>query len=249
MIFYRFILLLCLILFSLLPAKAEAHSPYFVDYSDWIIERQEEYRLQGWYGDGIFFADPVRVILRNRNGGISAMTAIGSQASGYCPSLDFCWGFTFGSSGIFPTLWRLLPSEMERTPAQQNDNHLGYPEGNKESPMGFNISYNYFMLPVAWAVTLPHLARNFIFALPLFTVFLVFWYGAKFIKKKEPASRTAKAFKHLAVAVLILLAIGAIGILVLMSFMHGAGLLVALLFLTWIGIDKIRVLRKKQMPE
>jgi hypothetical protein len=250
MIFYRLILFLCLALFSFLPTHAEAHSPYFVDYSDWITEGQEEYRLQGLYGDGIFFADPVRVVLRNRNGGVSAATATGLQASGYCPSLDFCWGFTFGLSGVFPTLWRLLPSEMERTPANQEDESFGYPEIGKDLPQGFTISYNYFMLPVAWAVTLPHLLTHAsILALPVFAAFLIFWYGAQFVKKRRPASRAAKAFKYLTVAVLMLLAMGAIGLIILVLLMHGAGLLVTLLFLTWIGIDKIWVVMKKRMPE
>ena len=237
--YFRFILFLCLTLFSLLPRTAEAHSPYFVNYSDWVVSEGQEYQLQGWYGDGIFFSDPVRVVLRNRNGGVSAVTARGTQASGYCYSIDFCWGFTFDSSGLFPTLWRLIPSEMERTPPKQEGKDFGYPETSKDAIKGFSISYNYFMLPVAWITLLPRLTHGFVLTLPVFIAFLAFWYGAKFVKKRNPTSGSAKALKNFTWAVLVLLTGSTALVSVIISLLYGWGLLVALPFLAWMWIGKM----------
>lgn len=237
-------LTLYLLILCLHTQTAQAHSPYFQDYSDWNPSEGQEYHLQGWYGDGIFAADPVRIVLRHRNGGISAVADMGTQASGFCPSLDFCWGFTFGPFGVLPQIWRLNPDKMEKIPAPKEENSFNYPEHWGGGASGFDTSWNYLMLPVAWVTLLQLLLKSgmsviLVVTLPVFFVFLIFRFGFEKLRKITPSSQINRLLRWVGLSFLIALMTGAIALSVFIAAFYGAGLLVIPPFIIWKGVEKM----------
>lgn len=166
------------LLLLLFPFNAIAHPPYFHPYSDWLIYKNEKYRLEGWYGDGVFTTDPVRVVLKHQNGSINAISPLAKTAAGFCPPLDYCWAFTFYFSGLLPQVWRLKPEKITHMlePVTDPSNYkYGYPEdtdGIKE--FGFDKSYNLLLWPVAWMKQTVNNVRPFVFILTLCLVLLTF---------------------------------------------------------------------------
>lgn len=179
---------LLITIFLLHSAPVHAHRPYFRAYSDWIKFSSGDYQIQGWYGDGIFFADPVSVTLRHRNGGMVAWTEYGRQASGYCPSVDNCWGFTFpGVLAIFPAIWRLDPIAAAQPPQAITGHErdvFNYPEDAANNAQGFILSDNLFMIPVAWLTLLLDSPDPFaIWGFNLSLIFIVLRFFQKKVTK------------------------------------------------------------------
>ena len=121
---------------------ALAHSPYFRDISSWMTLDNQEYKLQGWYGDGIFFQDPMRVILIHKNGGLAAYTELGYDGEADCPSLENCWVSIKKRDDKEFVIYRLQPGKMKRVPNPQKDNTAGGPK-ILDGAAGFEPSADY----------------------------------------------------------------------------------------------------------
>jgi len=220
----------------LFSGAANAHRPYFRVYSDWIKVGADEYQVQGWYGDGIFIGDPVRVILRHRNGGMAAWTDFFMQASAFCPSLDFCWGFTYGPLGLFPDIWRLDPSAIKRPEAvadPEDGYSLGYPTDLKSEPQGFTSSSNVLMYPVAWGryLSQPAAFGGIILATPV----VIFWL----------LRRWAKNFSiRFLLSICVFLSSS---FLILITFLYGLGISIFVPFIVAAGIKRLIPLVKARL--
>lgn len=178
---------LLLLLFAAIPfcSPAKAHQPYFIPYSDWLTYNGEQYRMEGWYGDGIFTADPVRVVLRHKTGDLMAVSALGDNAAGYCPSLNYCWGFTFSASGVFPSVWRLQPEMIKATEQLPGDKKYTNRDPEEMKEFGFKASYNLLFWPVAWISQASNSPVGIFFTCLLWLVWFGFAYSVKPTKLNE----------------------------------------------------------------
>jgi hypothetical protein len=241
----RILIGLFVAIFLLQASPAEAHRPYFIPYSNWIKSGEQEYQLQRWYGDGIFAADPVSMALLHRNGGMSAWTTSGSHASGFCPSIDFCWGFTFDPFGLFPTIWRLNTQAVAQpTKAIEKDprDYFGYPEHDAKNSRGFDVSLNYLMLPIAWGALLPLLPPvPSLIGFLSSTLFITFWIALKEAAKIKSAIAKASAVGFLGLGVLLFF--------VLMIFFAGFYALGIPVILPFIVLTIVKQLKKVHIKE
>lgn len=130
-------------LFCACASPAFAHNPYFRPLTDWISFNGNEYRLEGWYGDGGITGDPVRIVLRNKVGDFSAVAPSAQSAAGFCPTIENCWGFGFNFG--FPSFYKIDPGKiLAVTPTNFADPDKSVDE------FGFDHSYDYTMLPTAF---------------------------------------------------------------------------------------------------
>ncbi|MBI1273783.1 MAG: hypothetical protein GC131_06845 [Alphaproteobacteria bacterium] len=162
----RAILLACAL--CLVPAAAQAHSPYFVDFSGPVSYEGNAYKMQGWFGDGIFAADPVSIVMRHPNGGFSATTFPVTQASGFCPHINFCWGFLFDPTGTIPLIvLSLNPEAMIKDPPKLPESGPAYPDYAKPEMAGFEVSINYLMAPIGFIAAVWQMQRVLVVTTPL----------------------------------------------------------------------------------
>jgi hypothetical protein len=121
---------------------ALAHRPYFKDMSPWIALGNQEYKLQGWYGGGIFFQDPMRIILIHKNSALSAYTELGYDGEADCPTLENCWVSIRKRDNKQFVIYRLQPEKMKRVPDSKKDHTAGGPK-DLDGASGFEPSMNY----------------------------------------------------------------------------------------------------------
>lgn len=234
----RWITIIFIFVIAYQSIQAHAHSPYRISHSDWLTTAQgRTHQMQALYGDGIFAADPVVLILIDDKDEIKALSPIGAQASGYCPSLDFCWGFTFDLFGIIPAIWRLDPDGVAPA-APLTPKDIGYPEYSKIAPFGFTRSLNYFMLPVAWMTLLPTIKMQFLIMTPLAIFFVIALHIFKIIKRLNPAKPAVKGLRYMGLS----LSAAVLGMLCITiaaaSIFYCIGFCAVVLFGSWWGILK-----------
>lgn len=131
----------------------EAHRPYAIKQGYIKSPSGESVIVEKLYGDGIFYADPVKVQLRNRFGAVIASAKTGSDYY-FCPNIDYCWVFVYGQFLVEPFKldadsinWDRIPKIPEDFRASLNkylkadenwlaNSHLGYPS-YKDKSFGF----------------------------------------------------------------------------------------------------------------
>jgi hypothetical protein len=74
---------------------AEGHSPYIKKVLTVKSPAGDPLIIEKLYGDGIFFADPVRLQIRNKNGVVLAYSRTNTHGGVFCPSVRFCWAFPY----------------------------------------------------------------------------------------------------------------------------------------------------------
>lgn len=84
-----------LFLFIFSAESALAHRPYLKKQAVIYDNQGQQYIIETWNGDGIFFVDPYVVQMRDQRGYIVARG--GWSLIFLCPSLEYCW-----SLGLFP---------------------------------------------------------------------------------------------------------------------------------------------------
>jgi hypothetical protein len=137
-------LFLAALLFGV-PSHALAHSPYARSAAELAMPDGRMARLELWYGDGIFVADPVRGQICDAGGAIVGCTPVGISAILRCPAPprpENCRVFVFGASAL-PVVWTLDPAGIDwgqgttRTRVGQ-DPRRPYPENDPSpAPVGF----------------------------------------------------------------------------------------------------------------
>jgi hypothetical protein len=80
----------------LVSTPAEAHRPYAAKIKMLEGPSGEPLILERLFGDGIFFADPVSLQVRNKKGAVIAWTPTAGRVAVFCPSIQFCWTFPYG---------------------------------------------------------------------------------------------------------------------------------------------------------
>ncbi len=129
----------------------------------------QEYKLQGWYGDGIFFQDPMRIILIHKNSGLSAYTELGYDGEVDCPNLENCWVSIKKRDDNEFVIYRLQPEKMKPVPDPQKDHTAGGPKV-LDGTIGFEASAYYngtslhllrWKTLISWAVLLLGIAGIF----------------------------------------------------------------------------------------
>ena len=239
-----FIRTVILILILLWGNPAFAHRPYYHPLSDWKTFNDQQYRIEGWYGDGIVGADPVRIVLRHKNGGLSAVSGLGNNASVFCPSIHYCWGFTF-IAGMVPQVWRLDPQTITalRTAIQSktNENRIAekYPNYDKTiKEFGFEKSYNIILWVFAFMV---QAIKNPIVLL----LSLIAWSNVFYLSRKEKSQKLKqnKGIKKIISALInlsaILISLGLLLPLLLFSMLYAYGSTLILSYLLVFGIFKL----------
>lgn len=144
-------LVLCAVFFLHIP-QAQAHKPYVKPLSDWMTYNGRQYRVEGWYGDGIFFTDPVRVFVRQQDGSVVAISGLGKSPVLDCPDIEKCRLALDGYGGANDTAWELHPDKMTKITTLDE---FGYsPRHWAKGETGFvqvqaQPSTLWFLLPVA----------------------------------------------------------------------------------------------------
>ena len=158
-------LYLLLVLALLIQAPAHAHPPYLLKQG--VITDPDGNRVikEKLYGDGVLTTDPVTFQLRNRHGAVLANSPIEDHIASFCPSINFCWVFSYHVLSLFAVGWSLDTEALEfDKPAPNyefknaakaeafksylNDPNvkrfsayaLGYPEFNRSRHSGFKPS-------------------------------------------------------------------------------------------------------------
>lgn len=135
-------LLLAAIVSFLSIEFAYAHSPYTKDIKTIAVDGKA-ITVQRLFGDGIFFADPVSLQLKNEAGGVVAYTPVGRAVSSFCRSKFFCWGFVFPNSYPWPLAYKLSPPTANWNASKT---HEGYPETDRKGQgYGFERTFNPLM--------------------------------------------------------------------------------------------------------
>jgi hypothetical protein len=93
---------LCVLILGILffPGIGHAHSPYSIKASVITGPEQQKLFVERLYGDGIFFADPVAVQIRNAYGAPIGQSSAGKGAGIFCPSYKHCYAFIDQGLGI-----------------------------------------------------------------------------------------------------------------------------------------------------
>jgi hypothetical protein len=103
----------------MLTAAVSAHSPYERVERTLTDESGREFHLVKAFTDGIFMADPVKLILRDSGGTVLAETEYGRDVSVLCPNLRGCFAFRY--DGLLfpwpPEIWRVEGPRLVRTTA------------------------------------------------------------------------------------------------------------------------------------
>jgi hypothetical protein len=98
-------------------ATASAHAPY--EYLERVIhdESGRELRLFRSYVDGIFFIDPVKLVIRDADDRTVGETDYGRDVAVVCPPRSSCLVFRYANvAPILPTdTWRLENGHLQRT--------------------------------------------------------------------------------------------------------------------------------------
>jgi hypothetical protein len=81
---------------------ASAHSSYAVKVKTLEDPNGSSLILEKLYGDGIFFADPVKVQIRNKNGVVIAQSKTATHIGIFCPYIQFCWAFPYETLFVNP---------------------------------------------------------------------------------------------------------------------------------------------------
>lgn len=90
-----------------------AHAPYFIKQRILTTDEGQKFIVEKACGDGIFFADPMRLQVRAMNGAVVARSPVYEHAAVLCFSLQQCWVFPYGSFNLFASGWKLDPSQMK----------------------------------------------------------------------------------------------------------------------------------------
>lgn len=106
-------LYLFLILTLLIYAPAYAHPPYLIKQGLIADSDGNKVIKEKLYGDGVFVSDPVTFQLRNRHGALLANSPINDHVFSFCPSIDFCWVFTYSFISLFSFGWSLNAETVE----------------------------------------------------------------------------------------------------------------------------------------
>jgi hypothetical protein len=107
--------------------------------------------LELLYGDGIFFADPVRAQLRTTHGATVGKTPMANNIVTFCPSSRFCWVFL---SGLIPIPWRLIPGEIAWSAAPAVNPY--FPESDETPSVGFAVDWTPWAFALGMAVFTYH---------------------------------------------------------------------------------------------
>jgi hypothetical protein len=89
------IYLLLAVTATLSASTAQAHRPYAVKVKTIQSLKHDILIVERLFGDGIFFADPVRLQIRNQQDAVIAHSQTASHVGAFCPSIQFCWAFPY----------------------------------------------------------------------------------------------------------------------------------------------------------
>lgn len=127
---------------------AFAHSPYLIPYAKIEGPEQQALTVYGWHGDGIFFTDPVAILVMDENNRIYAQTEVAAGVSVLCFDIKKCWVFL--ESGVFPfnEVFKLnLPDKIpDNLPQYKKE----YPEHSKLEAVNFKAQY--FLIPFSFLI-------------------------------------------------------------------------------------------------
>jgi hypothetical protein len=124
-----------LLLVFLSSSAASAHSPYARPVASFVTADGRALSIELYYGDGIFFADPVRGQVKDSRGAVVAYTPVGVNAAASCRSLDDCLIYLSNGIGVVESAWRLDIAQADWGADISDDFYVNFAEHAR--PLGF----------------------------------------------------------------------------------------------------------------
>lgn len=118
---FRTSVLIAILAAFMIPALAHAHSPYTDKLRYLDLPSGEKALAEKVYGDGILFADPVALQIRNHLGAVIAQSPAGKGIGVLCFSLNHCYAFPDAGIGISGA-WRFTAhsASYDKLPASDD---------------------------------------------------------------------------------------------------------------------------------
>lgn len=219
-----FIFWLCFLCIPL----AHAHPPYLVKEGVVTTSTGETIIKELLYGDGLIAQDPSSFQLRHSNGAVIANAPTGDYVESFCPSLTFCWVFSYNNPFGLTVGWRLDHDKLNLNPeppqydftrsedAKEFEEYLnssenrhassypfGYPELSDDFK-GFNKSYiSTLISPIIILLNRPITFFTF-FALTIFVIRVYKKVSSIKWSKKEHKTSLLLVLKILRIAFVLL---------------------------------------------
>ena len=132
---------LTLALASAASGSALAHRPYFTQVESIVLPDGQPGEMRLLHGDGIFLADPVRILVLNREGQLLASSRRGMTMLLTCDCNErSCWGYDGAPSALVldPASFRMGPIVPGLTDGERSGL---WPFEREEETWGFKVRY------------------------------------------------------------------------------------------------------------
>jgi hypothetical protein len=185
----HYLLITILFLLTAIPS-AHAHSPYRQNRQEVRDEQGRFFFIEEFYGDGIFWVDPMRVQVVDGHNRIYASTPQGSRGEIFCPKITSCYALIYNGFSISGELLRLSTPIQSIITDPAFDHYEPY--GWNEKSYGFHEPYRpiiRLMIGMIW------IAIDCWFLLPVMAGFiLAFWGLKRFVRGAIKADMRKRIF-------------------------------------------------------